>query len=87
MPIFDLVPKRVFITWGILVTLSILAPIVGVEGEGSHWGVVIVLALALIKVRFVGLDFMELRHAPVWARMLFEVYCVGLFLLLLSGLY
>ena len=87
MRILDLVPRRVFITWGVLVTLSILAPIVGVEGEGAHWGVVLVLAFALVKVRFVGLDFMELRHAPLWARGLFEVYCIGLFLLLLSGLY
>lgn len=86
MPIFDLVPKRVFMTWGILVTLSILAPIAGVEGEGAQWGVIIVLALALVKVRFVGLDFMELRHAPRWARFAFEAYCLGLFALLLNGL-
>jgi hypothetical protein len=46
----------------------------------------VVLAIAAIKVRLVGLDFMELRTAPVPLRAAFECYCVGLWALL-SGLY
>jgi hypothetical protein len=45
-----------------------------------------VLAIAAIKIRLVGLDFMELRGAPMPLRLAFECYCLGLWLLL-SGLY
>jgi hypothetical protein len=44
------------------------------------------LAIAAVKVRLVGLDFMELRHAPIPLRAAFEVYCVGIWALL-SALY
>jgi hypothetical protein len=47
---------------------------------------VIVLAIAAIKVRLVGLDFMELRHAPIPLRAVFECYCVVMWAVL-SGLY
>jgi cytochrome c oxidase subunit IV len=48
--------------------------------------VVVVLGIASIKVRLVGLDFMELRSAPIPLRAAFEGYCFGLWALL-SGLY
>ena len=47
---------------------------------------IVVLAIAAIKVRLVGLDFMELRHAPIPLRVLFEVYCFAVWAVL-SGLY
>ncbi len=47
---------------------------------------VVVLAIAAIKVRLVGLDFMELRHAPIPLRVMFEAYCFGVWAVL-SGLY
>jgi hypothetical protein len=37
-------------------------------------------------VRLIGLDFMELRHAPIPLRAIFEAYCVLLWAVL-SGLY
>ena len=37
---------------------------------------VIVLVLAFVKVRFVGLYFMELKQAPLPLRALIEVWCV-----------
>jgi heme/copper-type cytochrome/quinol oxidase subunit 4 len=36
-----------------------------------------VIALAFIKVRWVMLDFMELRHARRQLRVVFEFWCVG----------
>ena len=47
---------------------------------------VVVLGIAMVKVRFVGLDFMELRNAPIPFRAIFELYCVALFLVL-AGMY
>jgi hypothetical protein len=35
---------------------------------------VVVIVMAFIKVRFVGLEFMELRHAPRLARLAFEAW-------------
>jgi len=56
---------------------------------GANWlflVAVLVLGIAAIKVRLVGLDFMELRHAPIPLRAAFETYCIGMWALL-SALY
>lgn len=49
----------------------------------------IVIAIAFLKVRFVGLDFMELRTAPTAMRLAFEAWlliaCVGLIRLAVAG--
>ena len=50
------------------------------------FGAVVVLAIAALKVRLVGLDFMELRHAPIALRAVFEFYCFAVWAVL-SGLY
>ena len=72
--------------WVGLVAVTIVSWAVGAEhGVGSAVAI-IVLALAFIKVRFVGLDFMELRNAPLFLRAAFEGYCVILWLVL-SGMY
>jgi Prokaryotic Cytochrome C oxidase subunit IV len=72
--------------WVGLVAVTIVSWAVGAEhGVGSAVAI-IVLALALIKVRFVGLDFMELRTAPLVLRAVFEGYCVILWMVL-AGMY
>ena len=40
--------------------------------------------VALVKVRFVGLYFMELRTAPVALRALFEGWCLAACLVLIG---
>jgi len=37
---------------------------------------IVVLAVAFVKVRFVGMYFMELRHAPLPLRLAFEGWCL-----------
>lgn len=77
---------RAFFTWLILMVATAVSFAVGAEhGTGSSV-VVIVLAIAAIKMRLVGLDFMELRHAPVPLRAAFEAYCFVVWAVL-SGLY
>ena len=72
--------------WVVLVAATIVSWAVGSEhGTGSTIAVV-VLGVALVKVRYVGLDFMELRHAPLLLRGVFEVYCVALWCVL-AGMY
>ncbi|MGZ5365601.1 MAG: cytochrome C oxidase subunit IV family protein [Mycobacterium sp.] len=52
------------------------------EGQASVWTLVIVLAF--IKVRWVMLDFMELRSAPIKLRVLYEAWGVGVAAVLIA---
>ncbi|MCW2831517.1 MAG: hypothetical protein JWP31_2209 [Aeromicrobium sp.] len=82
----SLLRARSSVVWLVLIAATIVSWAVGAEHEtGSGVGVV-VLGVAAIKVRLVGLDFMELRHAPVVLRAMFETYCAVLWLAL-SGMY
>ena len=82
----ELVRNRAGFSWLLLVAATVLSWAVGAEhGTGSVVAIV-VLAIAAIKVRLVGLDFMELRHAPMPLRVAFEAYCLVIWAVL-SGLY
>jgi hypothetical protein len=77
---------RAAVSWVVLIAATLVSYVLGADhGTGSVM-VVVVLGIAAVKVRLVGLDFMELRHAPVPLRVAFEGYCLGLWVLL-SGLY
>lgn len=56
----------------VLATLSTW--LLGVEGSASTPVGGVIVAIALIKVRLVGLHFMELRGAPAALRGVFEAY-------------
>lgn len=86
MTVIDLLRTRATVTWLMLVAATVLSWAVGAEHGTGSMVAVVVLAIAAIKVRYVGLDFMELRHAPIPLRAAFECYCVGMWALL-SGLY
>ncbi|BBX08710.1 cytochrome C oxidase subunit IV family protein [Mycolicibacterium aichiense] len=81
-----LMRNRAGVSWLILVAATLASFALGADHGTGSLVAVAVLAIAAIKVRLVGLDFMELRHAPIPLRVAFEVYCVGLWALL-SGLY
>ncbi len=72
--------------WLALVAVTVVSWAVGADHEVGSGVAVVVLALALIKVRFVGLDFMELRDAPLLLRGIFEAYCIILWMVL-AGMY
>jgi Prokaryotic Cytochrome C oxidase subunit IV len=81
-----LLRARSTVVWAALVGATVVSWALGAEhGTGSLIAIV-VLGVAMIKVRFVGLDFMELRHAPLLLRAAFECYCVVLWCLL-AGMY
>jgi hypothetical protein len=52
----------------------------------ARFGTAAVITIAAVKARFVGLDFMELRGAPVLMRVAFEAWCIILCVALV-GLY
>jgi hypothetical protein len=77
---------RSTVVWIVLLVATIVSWAVGSEhGTGSTIAVV-VLGVAVFKVRYVGLDFMELRQAPLLLRGVFECYCVVLWCVL-AGMY
>lgn len=60
--------------WVALMAATALSVGVG----GAHGTTVLILAVAFVKVRFIGLYFMELRHAPVPLRLAFEGWCLAI---------
>lgn len=76
------------IVWLVLVAATAFSWSLGTEhGLGSdaqELASIAILAVAFIKVRFIGLYFMELRESPVVLRGLFEGYCVVVGTLVMS---
>jgi hypothetical protein len=66
------------IVWLILVVATVISWTLGTQHIVASSTVVsvCVLVIAFIKVRFVGLYFMELRDAPLPLRTVFEAYCI-----------
>ncbi|HEX4189507.1 MAG TPA: cytochrome C oxidase subunit IV family protein [Marmoricola sp.] len=78
MTIHDFLRAKPTRVWLVLVAITVVSVVTaGGHGSGSRIGLV-ALVLATVKARFVGLDFMELRHAPRLLRTLFELYCVAI---------
>jgi heme/copper-type cytochrome/quinol oxidase subunit 4 len=76
----DLLRNRVSIVWVVLIGATLLSWWLGAgHGVSSRLGAsVVVLVVAMIKIRLVGLYFMELRRAPLPLRTVFETYCLVL---------
>ena len=70
--------SRTTLVWFILVAATLLSWEVG-HGLGfddlRHAGAAIVV-IAFVKVRYVLLDFMEIRHAPFFKRVIGEAWAV-----------
>ncbi len=75
--------NRVTLVWLVLVLATATSWWLGTD----HWfgddadhvpASVVILVIALAKVRLVGVYFMDLRHAPVTLRGAFETYCLVL---------
>ena len=74
--------------WVLLCALTIVSWALGTNhgsGAGHHLPAsLVIFAVAVFKVRLVGLYFMELKMAPRVLRGLFEGYCLGLLALLIG---
>lgn len=82
----DLIRSRATLIWALLVGATLLSWELG-HGLGVQDTRVagsLILIVAMVKVRFVMLDFMEIRHAPPWMRIGAEVWTVGLAALLVA---
>ena len=78
----SLLKNRVTIVWLGLVLATMLSWWLGTDhgftgADGRTIGTAIVLAVAFLKIRFIGMHFMELRTAPLVLRIVFEGWVVG----------
>jgi hypothetical protein len=74
------------VVWFVLSALTVVSWLLGTDhgfGGGNHVPASLaIIAVAIFKVRLVGLYFMELREAPIALRGIFEGYCIVLYGLL-----
>ena len=84
--VFGFTRSRAGASWLVLIAATLLSYALGVEHGVGSTVVVVVFGIAAIKVRLIGLDFMELRSAQMPLRVAFERYCLALWAVL-SGLY
>lgn len=82
--IVSLLRDRITLAWLVLVAATIVSWQLGLDhGIGSHVGAsAVILVVSFVKVRIVGLYFMEIRNAPSALRAPFETYCLGMCLVL-----
>jgi hypothetical protein len=76
----------VTLVWVLLLALTFGSFMVGVEqGAGfASAAAVLIVGIALFKVRLIGIHFMDLRAAPVALRALFEGYILAVFVVLVG---
>jgi Prokaryotic Cytochrome C oxidase subunit IV len=67
------------VVWFILIAATLFLWYLGAEHgvRNAHLATVLILVIAFVKWRFVGLYFMELRDAPVPLRLIFEAHCAA----------
>lgn len=71
--------------WGILMGATVATAVLGLEQAGASTVVgTALLAIAFLKLRLVGIHFMELGTAPAGLRLAFEGYVVLVFTVLVA---
>jgi hypothetical protein len=73
-----LLKSRISMVWLVLIVATLTSLLLGTDHlvHETKLASVLVLLVAFIKVRFVGLYFMELRDAPMPLRLILEGYCL-----------
>ena len=86
--IATLLRTRTSAVWLVLTLATVLSWALGHSHGGHTLTALAIIVIGVVKIRFVGLYFMELREAPTVLRGIFEAYCaaVGLTLAVLYGL-
>ncbi len=78
--------RRLTLVWVALLGLTFGSFVVGVEQSAglASGAAIILIGVALFKVRLIGLHFMDLRVAPPALRTLFEAYVLVVFVALVA---
>lgn len=80
----DLLRTPATVVWLVLIVAIAVSWALGVDhgGEDQSMASVIILLVTFVKVRLIGLWFMELREAPMPLRTLFETYCIIVYVMM-----
>ncbi|MDT5367244.1 MAG: hypothetical protein QOC62_1675 [Mycobacterium sp.] len=75
------VPRRLTLVWILLLALTFGSFVIGIEqGAGfAAQAALIIIGIALFKVRLIGLHYMDLRNALLGLRLVFEGYLLAVF--------
>ena len=78
--------RRVALVWMLLLGITFASFVVGIEqGAGvASAAAVVIIGLALCKVRLIGIHFMDVRVAPRPLRLIFEAYVLAVFITLVT---
>lgn len=75
----DLLKSSSTVVWLFLIVATVVSWALGTD----HGGIsnitaasLIILVVAFVKIRFIGLYFMELKDAPIVLRVILEAYCL-----------
>lgn len=70
--------NRLSFFWALLIAATMLSAVLGhgIGIENAKLASTAVIVVAFIKARYVILEFMELRHAPLFFRAFAEVWAV-----------
>jgi Prokaryotic Cytochrome C oxidase subunit IV len=73
--------RRLTLVWVVLLALTFGSFLVGIEQSADFAGAaaIVIIGIALLKVRLIGLHFMDVRIAPTALRVLFEGYVLVVF--------
>jgi hypothetical protein len=68
--------RRVSLVWALLLVLTFGSFVIGMEQNAglTSAGAAMIVAIAMLKVRLIGIHFMDLRSVPKILRGLFEGY-------------
>lgn len=73
------------VVWLVLLAATVLTAVVGLEQAGTSQSVgLLLMGIAFVKLRLVGIHFMELGTAPLPLRLVFEGYVVAVFVVLVT---
>lgn len=76
--------QRLLLVWAGLISATLVSFTAIETGLGPLATIVVVISIAFLKIRYVGLEFMDLREAPAFLRLAFEFWLVGMALILIS---
>lgn len=71
------VDGRTWVVWLGLVGLTVVSWQVSTHGPNAQVATTLVMAVAFVKIRFIGSYFMDLRCAPLPLKLIFDAYCVA----------
>lgn len=74
--------RRVTVVWLALLVLTFLSVVLGFEGKIGTASTILIIGVALFKVRLIGVHFMDLRVAPAGLRIAFDSYVLVTFVAL-----